>query len=140
MRGTGNQGLGLLVEHDHAGLLLYGAKVLFGLDQVFLGFAELLLEEQAAQLRFRDGKPPQHLGDLARMCVREVGCEHGFGVVDLDADQAALLVGRDADVLWQRLSQGLISGNLVPGLEVEPVDQRALHAVALEQRDIEFVG
>jgi len=140
LRHAADECLGLLVEHDHARFFLHRPQAEFGLDQVFLGVLELLLEEHAPQLRFRHRQSSQHLGDLAGMRVGQFGGELGLFVIDLDRDQAALLVRRDADVRRQHLAQGLVGLDSVARLQVESIDQRTLHAIALEQGDVELVG
>ena len=57
------------------GLLLHRLQRLLGLDQVLLGVLQLLLEERAAQLRFRDREAAEHLGDLDVVRVGEIGGE-----------------------------------------------------------------
>jgi hypothetical protein len=65
--------------------------------------------------------------------------KRGVLVVDLDADDAALLVRGDADVRRQQLAQRLVRLDVVVLLELEPLRQVALHAVALQERDVELV-
>ena len=72
--------------------------------------------------------------------VREVGGELRRLVVDLDRDDAALLVGRDADELGQRLAQRLEILDLVALFKVQALVERTDHAVALEQRNVQLVG
>ena len=74
------------------------------------------------------------------MRIGQIGRELRLLVVDLDADDARLPVRGDAHELRELLAQLFVGLEIPAILQVEAIGQRALHAVALQQCDVQLVG